>query len=180
MHAPQLGEGLGGLAQLLLQMRDLLDALLARELERLRRTLALLGRDHLRDLGDGEAELAALEDERDVVLVGRRVDAAAALARRLEQALALVETQRARRHAELFRHLADRHGIALTNRRRRLRVDPDHVGSGGGIGRYKKRFHLASPISCSGLSGGPSSRGPWVSDLTIFRPVAKKHSVRVG
>src|SRR5262249_16131871 len=107
VHAPQLGERLGSLAQLLLEVRDLVDAFLAPQVERLPRSLAFLGRDHLADLGDREAELAALENERHVLLIGLRVDAAAALARRLEQALAFVETQGAGRHAELLSHLAD-------------------------------------------------------------------------
>src|SRR5262249_62030232 len=46
VHAPQLGERLGGLAQLLLQVLDLLEAFLARHLQRLRDRLARVGGGH--------------------------------------------------------------------------------------------------------------------------------------
>src|SRR5690242_519015 len=104
--------------------------------------MAGVGGDHLSDLGNGETELAPLEDEPEVALVGLRIDAAAPLARRREQALALVEPQGARGEAELVGHLADGEGLTGGRRRGRRLVVPRRVRYPRRQGRQLIRLHV--------------------------------------
>jgi hypothetical protein len=63
--------------------------------------------DQLADLGQREAEALAAQGQLEAGTVARRVDAALAVALRREQALVLVEADRARRDVELARQFAD-------------------------------------------------------------------------
>src|SRR6186997_813799 len=87
---------------LLLQKLDLLQAFLTAQTQRLGVSIAaFLGRDHLADLTEREAELLALEDQREPRPVALRIEPAQAFAMRRDQPFVLVEAQCAQRHPEL-------------------------------------------------------------------------------
>src|SRR5690348_4950586 len=69
--------------------------------------------DQLADFGEGEPQALAAQRELEPGAVPRRIDAPLALAPRREQALGLVEADRARRDVELLREFADRKFGAL-------------------------------------------------------------------
>src|SRR5947207_12736993 len=79
MDPAQLGQRLAGFAHLPLEEFDLLEALLGGELERTFARVPGLRLDHLADFGKREAELLALEDQREPVAIGAAEDAAAAV-----------------------------------------------------------------------------------------------------
>ena len=108
--ALELDDGFLDLALLLLEMGDLLHALLARQLQLLVRTgvVALVGLDHFRDLGQREAEALALEDELQAHAVRGAVETGEPFATRREEALVLVEAQGAQGDVELAREVSDR------------------------------------------------------------------------
>src|SRR5262245_23064630 len=64
--------------------------------------------DQLADLGQREPEALAAQRELEARAVARRIDAPLAIAARREQALRLVEADRARRNVEFARQVADR------------------------------------------------------------------------
>ncbi len=78
--------------------------------------------DQLADLGQRQAEALAAQRELEPGAVARRVDAPLALAARREQALVLVEADRARRDFELARQFADRKLAALRRLGAHVRV----------------------------------------------------------
>ncbi len=82
--------------------------------------------DHLADLGEREADPLAAQDPGEAGAVAPRIDAGQALALRRDQALVLVEAERAGGDSELVAKLGD--GVAL--RRPRLAI----VGMERGLG----------------------------------------------
>src|SRR5436190_24391150 len=62
---------------------------------------------HLADLREREAELLALDDQREAVAVRAAEDAAAPLALRRDEPAAVIEAQRAQREAEFLGKLGD-------------------------------------------------------------------------
>src|ERR1051326_1085145 len=123
----QLRHRVEGFLDALLEHRDLIEALLPRHAQRLARRAAGPRIDHLGNLGQREAKLLSLEDETEVLLIGRAIDTRSAVARRAEQPFAFVKTQRARRDVEPFRHLANGEELGRSNGSGRLDVDPHDV-----------------------------------------------------
>src|ERR1044072_564378 len=120
VDAAQLLQSLTGLDDLALEVPDLRFTLLGGELQPVLRCAAGFRLDHLADLGEREAELLALEDQRKAPAVGAAEEAAAAVTPRSKKAAAFVEAQGAMRQRELVRELVDgdlglvglRHGSA--------------------------------------------------------------------
>src|ERR1700736_6302694 len=104
----QLGEGLLGFRELAFEQGDLFQALFPAEPERVTRRLAAAGRDHFANLGEREAELLGLENDREAVGIPAPVAPMAALAAGAEQSAALVEAQRAQGYVELPGKVPDR------------------------------------------------------------------------
>src|SRR5215204_5352086 len=97
----QLEQRLFDIRLLLLQMRDLILDLGDRQLQVRGRSLgAAILSEHGADLGQGEAELLALQDHGEAVAVTGIIDASGAFARRREESAVLVESQRSQGHAE--------------------------------------------------------------------------------
>src|SRR4029079_11028821 len=94
-------------AHLPLEERDLLQALVGRKLQVVGTRVPGLRLDHLADLGQSEAELLALENEREAVAIGAAENAAAALALRRDQPAAVVEAQGAQGEAEFLGELGN-------------------------------------------------------------------------
>src|SRR3954469_24250106 len=92
-----------------MRIEDLLETLELRAVVAAR----LVHVDELADLGEREAEALSAQRQLEPGAVAGRVDAPLALAARREQALGLVEPDRARRDVELLREFADRKFGAL-------------------------------------------------------------------
>src|ERR1043165_5740804 len=103
----QLAQAFLDLHFLPLQQLDLLEAFLAAQGQRVAVGLVLLGRDHLADFAEREAQLLSLQDQRETGAIAVRIQAIEAVAMRRDQALVLVEAQRAQRHSEFARQFAD-------------------------------------------------------------------------
>ena len=87
---------------------------------------ALLGQ-HGADLGEGEAELLALQDHGEALAVAGIVDAGGSVPAGGQEAAILVEPQGAEGDSELAGEIADRVQFApsaASPARRRLRIDP--------------------------------------------------------
>src|SRR5262245_53960964 len=102
VNLAQLGQSFGGLAHLPLEELDLLQTLVGGELERMRVRAPGLRLDHLADLGEREAELLALDDQREAIAVRAAKNAPAAVALRRDEPAAVIETQGAQRQAEFL------------------------------------------------------------------------------
>src|ERR1043165_4702293 len=99
----QLTKPFFDLGFLTLQQLDLLEALLAAQGERVTVGFVLLGGDHLADLAEREAELLALEDQRETGAVALRIQPVEPVAVRRDQTLVFIEAQRAQRYSEFAR-----------------------------------------------------------------------------
>ena len=108
MPLAQLLERLVDVDLLPLQRVDALGEFLARVHElRHRRRHGRVEIEDLADLGEREADAAAAQDQDDAGAVARRIDARLAAPLRRDQALVLIEAQRARGDAEFLGELAD-------------------------------------------------------------------------
>src|SRR5258708_40015307 len=101
MHPAQFSQGLVRLPHLALEQGDLAQALFRRHLQGVLARASRLRLDHLADLGEREAELLALQNERKPIAIRAAEDALAPLTHRREQATALIEAKRTQRGAKL-------------------------------------------------------------------------------
>src|SRR3954466_15716337 len=129
MHAAQLDQRLVGLTHLLFEQRDLPLALLRGQLQGMLRSPARLRLHHLADSGEREAELLALQDEREPIAARTAENALAALAHRREQTAALVETQGAQRNVEFLGQVSDAEFALGHVLRLIVGVDPEDVST---------------------------------------------------
>src|SRR5690242_19113014 len=93
IDAGELVQPLLDLGLLLLQKLDLLEALFAAQAQRLGISIALFGGDHLPDLTEREAELLALENQREPRAIAVRIEPVHALPVRGDQSLVLVKPE---------------------------------------------------------------------------------------
>src|SRR6266550_666809 len=114
-----------------------------------------LSLDHLADLGQREAELLALEDEREPVAVGTAEDSPSAVAPWIEETAALVESQSAVGERELVAEIVDAEfalvaGRSLTG----FAVDPEDV---------LERGHVRGVVRVHGVAFRKNVGKSWIA-----------------
>jgi hypothetical protein len=125
MHPPQVGKRLDDDLQLPLQMPDLLEAFLGREMQPRGRRITVLDFNHWCDLGKCEPKSLRTEDAADTVQLDWAVHAYASIPARRDQSTRLVEPERPQGNAAQARDFGARQIGRIHARDARLRCRGD-------------------------------------------------------